>query len=286
MNKSKTFRYEYDEYEDGTKGAGTLIGDLLADPDFSSLTELSIGNWGDCWEESCQPVIDGIISHANDFSHIRSLFIGDMDFEECEVSWIIQGNYSELWAALSELTELTIKGSTELELGTVFHENLESLTIICGGLPNSVIESVKTACLPRLKKLVLYIGSDNYGFEGNCDTIRSLLDTMDFPKLEYLGIVDSEIQDELAETVLESRYMDQIHTLDLSCGTLSDKGGALLLEALPAHPNIKRLDVHYHYLSTEMMQRLGALPIETELSEQNKPEHYRGEVWMNAMLTE
>ena len=53
MNKSKTFSYEYDEYEDGTKGAHTLIDDLLADPDFSGLTELSIGNWGDCWEESC-----------------------------------------------------------------------------------------------------------------------------------------------------------------------------------------------------------------------------------------
>ena len=41
MNKSKTFSYEYDEYEDGTKGAHTLIDDLLADPDFSGLTELS-----------------------------------------------------------------------------------------------------------------------------------------------------------------------------------------------------------------------------------------------------
>ena len=145
---------------------------------------------------------------------------------------------------------------------------------------------MKNARLPGLKKLILYIGSDNYGFEGDCETIRSLLDTMDFPNLEYLGIVDSEMQDEMTETVLGCRYMDQIHTLDLSCGTLSDKGGALLLEALPAHPNIQKLDAHYHYLSTGMMQRLAALPIETELSEQNKPDNYRGEVCMNAMLTE
>ena len=57
MNKSKTFSYEYDEYEDGTKGAHTLIDDLLADPDFSGLTELSIGNWGDCWEEDRKSVV-------------------------------------------------------------------------------------------------------------------------------------------------------------------------------------------------------------------------------------
>ena len=48
---------------------------------------------------------------------------------------------------------------------------------------------------------------------------------MDFPKLQYLGISDSEIQDELAEVVVNSRYMNQIETLDLSNGTLTDKGG-------------------------------------------------------------
>lgn len=286
MDTSKRFSYEYDDYEDGTKGAHTMIDDILADPAFPQLTALSIGDWGNCWEDSCQPLIDGLISHAEEFSHIRSLFIGDMDYEECEVSWIIQGDYSRLWAGLPCLTDLTIKGSTDLVLGSIAHDRLESLTIICGGLPTSAIESVKRAKLPNLKKLVLYIGSDNYGFDGSSDTIRDLLDTMDFPKLSYLGIVDSEIQDELAETVLKSRYMDQIKTLDLSLGTLTDKGGALLLQELPAHPGITKLDVHYHYLSDAMMKELKALPIEVDLDEQNKAENYHGEIWMNAMLTE
>lgn len=286
MAESKTFRYEYDDYEDGKKGAHTLVDDILADPEFPELTELIIGDWGNCWEDSCQPIIDGLIAHADEFSRIRSLFIGDMDFEDCEVSWIIQGNYSGLWAALPRLTELTIKGSTDLVLGSISHEKLESLTIICGGLPTSIIESVKRAKLPNLKKLLLYVGSDSYGFEGDSTTIRDLLDSMDFPKLEYLGIADSEIQDDVAKVVLESRYMDQIKTLDLSCGTLTDQGGALLLEALPAHPNITKLDVHYHYLTEPMMKQLKTLPIETDLSEQNKAETYHGEIWMNAMLTE
>lgn len=286
MGKSKKYFYEYEQYEEGDRGSETMVGDILADPEFKDLDEVIIGCWGDAWDDSVQVVIDGIISHAKDFSHITKLFIGDMDYEECEVSWIIQGNYSGLWAAMPQLKELTIKGSTSLTLGAVSHENLESLTIICGGLPNTVVDEIQNAKLPNLKKLLLYMGSDNYGYDGDCNSLKTFLDTMDFPKLEYLGIVDSETQDELSMVVLESKYMSQLHTLDLSCGTLTDKTGALLLEKLPSFPNIKKLDVHYHYLSDGMMKKLEALPIETDLSEKNEPENYHGEIWMNAMLTE
>lgn len=147
-----------------------------------------------------------------------------MDYEECEVSWIIQGNYSKLWAAMPQLKVLIIKGSTDLELGEICHEGLESLTIICGGLPVSVIRSIQEAKLPHLKKLLLYIGIEDYGFDGDVDTIKELLEKADFPDLTYLGIVDSEIQDDIAKTVLESKFMGRIHTLDLSNGTLTDKG--------------------------------------------------------------
>lgn len=286
MEKSKVYVYDYDEYEDEGKGADTMVADILADPDFPSLSELRIGSWGSAWEDSCQPILDDIVANAERFSHIRKLFVGDMDFEECEVSWIIQGNYDALWAALPQLKELTIKGSTDLELGNVCHEGLESLTVICGGLPMSVIEAVQKAKLPNLKKLLLYIGSDYYGFDGDKESIRTFLAQADFPKLEYLGITDSEIQDDLTEVTLESKFMGQIHTLDLSAGTLTDKGGALLLEKIPAYPNITFLDLHYHYMSDEMVQKLEDLPIELDVSQQNEPENYHGDIWMNALLTE
>ena len=283
---SKRYSYEYDEYEEQGKGAGTIIEDILSDSEFSELNELIIGDWGNCWEDSCQEIIDGMIANADRFSHIEKLFIGDMDYEACEVSWIIQGNYSGLWAAMPGLRELTIKGSMELELGEIRHEGLETLTIICGGLPMDVIESIQKARLPHLKKLLLYIGIEDYGFEGDADTIKTLLEQADLPNLTYLGIADSEIQDELAEVVLNSKFMGQIETLDLSCGTLTDKGGALLLEQLPSYPNIKKLDVHFNYLSDEMAEKLSALPIETDVSEREEADEYDGEIYMNAMLTE
>ena len=73
-----------------------------------------------------------------------------MDYEDCEVSWIIQGDYSALWAAMPQLEKLTIKGSDSLSLGTIEHSNLKEFTIICGGLPTDVLEEVQNAKLPEL----------------------------------------------------------------------------------------------------------------------------------------
>ncbi len=282
----KKYAYGYTDYEKNGKNAKSMIPDILADPEFASLTELRIGDWGNSWDDGCQDIIDAIIAQPDKFSHIKKLFIGDMDYEECEVSWIIQGNYSGLWAALPNLRSLTIKGSTDLELGEICHEGLEELEIICGGLGKPQIQAVANAKLPNLKKLLLYIGVEDYGFDGDADTIKEFLDQADFPKLTYLGITDSEIQDELAGIVLESKYMTQIETLDLSLGTLTDQGGKLLLQKLPEYPNIKNLDIHYHYLSNEMVDKLQGLPVSVDVSEQNEPDVYDGDVYMNAMLTE
>ena len=266
INVSKqTYYYDYEEYDNG-KGPETMIEEILAHEAFPKLDELVIGDWGS-WDGSCQPIIDGIIENKEKFSHIQKVFIGNMDYEACEVSWILQGNYSKLWVAMPQLKELTIKGSNELVLGEICHEELEALTIICGGLPVSVIQSIQNAKLPKLKKLLLFIGVEEYGFDGDENTIKELLTQAQFPELTYLGITDSEIQDELTEVVLGSKFMEQITTLDLSNGTLTDKGGALLLEKIPQYPNIRKLDIHYNYLSVNMAKKLEALPIEVDASE-------------------
>lgn len=289
--KSRTYEYDYEDYESGNKSAGTLMEDILADPELKKLTELVIGDWGGAWEEDCQAIIDGIVEHADRFAHIERLFIGDMDYESCEVSWIMQGDYSRLWAALPNLKALTIKGSTDLVLGEIRHEHLEELTIICGGLPEEVLMSIQEAHLPNLKKLLLYLGVEEYGFDGDPERIRTFLKKSDFPKLQYLGLTDSEIQDELTKIVLDSKYISQIKALDLSMGSLTDQGGGLLLEKIPSYKNIEILDVHYHYMSDEMVRKLedlSRLHIAVDASERNEPytSSYDGEVYRSPMLTE
>ena len=283
----KKYYHEYEDYEDG-KTAETMVGEILADPEFQNIDKLIIGDWGGAYEDSCQALLDDIADNADKFSHITSLFVGDMDYEECEISWIIQGDYSRIWEAMPQLKEITVKGSTDLKLGKIKHSNLESLTIICGGLGSDVIKEIEEAELPELKKLLVYIGSENYGFDGDADTVRSLLANSDFPKLEYLGIADSEIQDELTAVVLDCKYIDSITTLDLSCGTITDKGGELLLTKLPELKNLKKLDLSYNYLSDEMKDKLTAAApgVEMDLSDSQEADEWDGELWYNAMVTE
>lgn len=290
MAGTKKFTYGYEEYDEGGKSAETMVDDILVDPEFAKLDGVTVGCWGAAYEDDCQPIIDGIIQEKEKFSHIKKLFIGDMDFEECEVSWIIQGDYSELWKAMPQLTEFTVKGSTDLTLGDIDLPDLKSLEIICGGLPTDIIKSVQNAKLPNLERLVLYIGAEEYGFDGSAEDIKEMLEKSDFPKLKYLGIVDSEIQDELAEVVLNCKYMDKIETLDLSYGTLTDKGGDLIADKIGGFPNIKKIELEHHFLSDEGIKRLEAAVKaagkEIRIEDQMSADEYGGEIYYYAMLTE
>ena len=250
------------------------------------LEEIIIGCWGESWDNSAQSILDSIVENKEKFTNVKHLFIGDMDYEECEVSWIEQADYSKLWAALPGLEKLTIKGSTNLELGEVKHPNLKSFEIICGGLGESVIQSIAKAELPELRELMLYIGVEDYGFDGDISDIKGLLEKSDFPKLESLGLMDSEIQDEITEEVVKSKYMKQVRKLALSNGTLTDKGGEILLRELPSFPNIKEVDLEYHYLSDKMMKKLKELPIDICLDDPQEEDEYDGEVYRYPMLTE
>lgn len=291
MYKSKKYASSYEDFKNGAS-IESMCKDILNDEELPNLEEIIIGSWVDSWDDSGQAFIDMLVENPEKFSHIKSLFVGDMEYDECEVSWIVQANYEKLWEALPNLKELTIKGSTDLVLGKISHENLESLTIICGGLPESVIKNIETAYLPNLKTLNLYLGVEDYGFDGNIDTIRSLLEHSNFPKLTYLGLGDSEIEDEIAEAVLNSKYIHQITTLDLSNGTLTDKGGQLLYDKLPELSNLTFVDLSWHYLSDTMAKKLKDLEnlenrnLEIDVSDLQEPDDYDDEIWRYPMLTE
>lgn len=282
---SKKFYYSWDDIDEGNKDAGTLLEDILAYEQLPELDELVIGCWGECYDNNAQVIIDGIVEHKEKFQNIKSLFVGDMEMEECEVSWIEQADYSKIWEALPKLEKLTIKGSTGLKLGNVQHENLKELEIICGGLPKEVLGSIAKASLPELTSLTLYIGIDDYGFDGDIEDIKAVLANV-FPKLTSLAIIDAEIQDEITAEVLKSAYMEQITALSLGMGCLTDKGGELLLEEIPKHANIKSLDLEYHYMSDKMMKKLSALPIEVNVDDQQEDDEYDGEIYRYPLLTE
>lgn len=72
-----------------------------------------------------------------------------------------------------------------------------------------------------------------------------------------------------AETVSQGAgsVLDRIHTLDLSMGTLGDRGAKALFEN-PKVKNLDKLDLHYHYITDEWIDKLKTLGIAVDTSDQ------------------
>lgn len=258
----------YEDYESG-KTMQAAIEELAGKSDSGEITELIIGDWGGAYENSPDNFIPALIQHKDQFPKLRKLFIGDMESEECEVSWINQTDLSPVLEAFPQLESFCVKGSEGLSLDPLRHERLQELVIICGGLPSKVIGQVVNADLPELRKLILYLGVDDYGFDGSLEDIQPLLQNNPFPKLTFLGLVDSEIQDEIAIAAAKAPVLERLEVLDLSQGTLTDKGA----EALLASDQIKKLahlDLSYHYMSDEMMNKWKRSGISVNVEDQQE----------------
>lgn len=177
----------YDEFEEGQR-IGTEIEKLSSTPESSSLTSLIIGDWGQAYENSSEEVVEALVTHSASFPALRKLFIGEMGYEECEISWITQSDLSPLLPAFPELQSLTIQSGNELSLAELKHDKLEELIIISGGLGKAVLDHIATSQLPNLRKLELYLGVEDYGFDGGLADLLPLIEVGKFPKLTYLGL--------------------------------------------------------------------------------------------------
>lgn len=273
--ETKAYRLAMDDYDD-QEPMQEKFARLLADPASDRLTALVIGVWGpydELYEYSSGQIVEALVAAAPQLPHLTALFLGDIIYEENEVSWIIQTDVSPFWTAFPKLEVLQIRGSNGLSLGSIEHAYLKSLIIECGGLPRIVLQEIAQAKLPALEHLELYLGSGGYGFDGSLADVEPLLTGNKFPNLKYLGLRDSEIADQVAVAVAQSPVLEQLEVLDLSQGTLGDEGGQALLDS-PAIAKLKKLDLHHHYMSDGMMEKLQALPIEVDVSGQESEDDY------------
>ncbi|MCL1792060.1 MAG: STM4015 family protein [Peptococcaceae bacterium] len=246
-----------------------LAEKILTDEDLPKLKHIVIGAWGESYENNPDPILTMMIDNKERFRHIESLFIGDMDYDECEISWIIQSDrYGDLLQALPRLRTLKIRGSTNLSLGNApEHADLEDLQIVCGGLPKNIATELQKSKLPRLTKLTLYMGVPDYGLTCTIEDLAALADKNLFPNLRELGFVNSQTQDEIVAMLLASNILPQLETLDISYGCLTDKGGKMILDAESQLTGLKNLIINYHFMSEDMVNKLQDLPFDVNESD-------------------
>ncbi|WP_280458261.1 STM4015 family protein [Nocardia carnea] len=231
---------------------------FLDSVDTAAVTALIAGNWPESYDSTADVVIESLIAARKRLPRLRALFLGDITFEECEISWIKQGHIAPLLAAFPDLAELGVRGSSDLVFDSVRHENLRKLTVEAGGLPATVVRGIAASELPALTHLELWLGTPDYGADAEPADLAPVLGGEQFPALRHLGLRNSEIQDRICAAVGAAPVVARLESLDLSLGVLTDEGAAALLTGQPL-THLRNLDLHHNYLSEEMGARLRAV---------------------------
>ncbi|MEU8802607.1 STM4015 family protein [Spirillospora sp. NPDC048819] len=240
--------------------------------DTHGITALIIGHWGGDYDTHTSDPVALLVEAAGSFPSVRSLFVGDVTWEEAEISWIEHSDISPLLAAFPDLESLGVRGAQGLALDPIKSEILKVLRFESGGLPARVVHAVGASELPNLERLDLWLGVEDYGGDTTVADLGPILSGERLPALRHLGLEDSEIQDEVAAAVAGAPVVARLESLSLAMGMLTDEGAEALLSGQPL-THLRKLDLHHHFLSGAMMERVrAALPgIEVDLREQKEP---------------
>jgi hypothetical protein len=262
-------RVEWDEYDVNITKKLEL---LLQDPQANQLEGLVIGPWDqEMYERSSSIVVDALVAAKEQLTSLKAVFIGDITYEESEISWIDQSDMSPLLVAYPNLEVLQVRGGNGLAFSSLHHEHLKTLIVQTGGLSRNTIAQIFAGNLPALEHLELWLGSDYYGGDSSVDDLSPIVSGSLFPKLTYLGLCNSKYSDDIAQAIAQSPIIDRIKVLDLKLGTLGDEGAEALLNC-PAVNQLNTLNVAENFLSDETIERLKQLNVEVIADDQKEEE--------------
>jgi len=222
---------------------------LLKQKNKSKLKSLVVGCWAspeDMTDSSSKPMVDFLVKNAKSFPNLKGLFIGDISQEESEISWITQSDLTPLLIAFPDLEYFRCKGGNELRIGPITHSKLLSLEIESGGLSKETVQGIASCKFPNLNYLEMWLGTDNYGASYSVSDLDPILDGTFAPNLKSLGLCNAELINDIVPHVLSSKIIKRISRLDVGMGTLGNRV-AKLLSSLTKFPNIKELDMSYHF---------------------------------------
>ncbi|MEW2076236.1 STM4015 family protein [Streptomyces sp. NPDC013433] len=223
--------------------------------DTTRVRALIVGIWEDAYDSGPSDVIEALVAARDRLPALRAVFLGDIESEECEISWITQTDVTPLLAGFPALEELGVRGGQELEFPAVRHDALRKLVMETGGLPVGVVRGVAASELPALEHLDLWLGTSWYGADSEAADLAPILSGARLPRLRHLALRNSEIQDEVAAAVASAPVVARLEVLDLSMGTFGDEGATALLGGQPL-THLEKLDLHHNYLSEPLRQRI------------------------------
>jgi hypothetical protein len=182
-----------------------------------------------------------LIRECNSLSHLKAIFIGDIEDREQMISMIDQSDLGPVLNAYPNLEMLHIRGDSKyrkictgkdgLRFSQVAHSKLTTLRIETGGLNRQAIRDLCKLSLPSLEYLELWMGREEYGGDSNVEDLMPIISGESFPNLKYLGLRNCEYTDDIAIALAQFPPRPKLIELDLSIGTLSSLGANALLNS-------------------------------------------------------
>ncbi|MEU7060273.1 STM4015 family protein [Streptomyces sp. NPDC046197] len=265
------WRLAVDPYGDSApEDFGDLWDRFLGSVDCAGVRAIVVGQWGEPYDNDSSGIVQRLVDARDRLTGLQAVFIGDLEMEEAEISWIEQSDVTPVLDAYPLLEEFGIRGGTGLRFPAVRHEHLRTLSFEAGGLPGEVVRGVAASELPALEYLEMWLGVEEYGGDATVADLAPILAGGRFPALRHLGLRNSEIQDEIAAAVAGAPVVAQLKSLDLSLGVLTDEGVTALLGGQPL-THLTWLDLHHNFVTEPVGRRIRTAlepsGVEVDLSE-------------------
>lgn len=248
-------------YRVGTEWEGpamdTMLKSFLEDPNAAQIEELIIGAWfNEDSEEEPDPYYQLIIDAKDKLPKLKHIFLGDITYEENEMSWINQGDIRAFCKTFPDLESLRVRGGGAV-VSDMSNANLKSFALETGGMSGSVLKAVLAADFPKLEHLELWLGVEDYGWDGKVSDFADLFAGNLFPNLRSLGICNAADVAQVANAMKDAPILDRIEVLDFSGGINDDKLGQILL-ANPKLTSLTSLNLRRNFFSDDMAGKLEA----------------------------
>ena len=252
-----------------------ILEALFERPAARLLHSLVLGLFGP--EQTDYTEVVGFLAEEGPERSLRELVIGDVSRYHSSISMFHVGPLTELLRAMPELRILRARG-VGIDLEQLRHDKLERLTLETTALPRGAARAVARGRAPRLTHLEIWLGSPDLGGDASIADLEGLWSGEGFPSLRHLGLRNSVLTDDIAERITRSNLLAQLETLDLSLGTMHERGAEILLRHADALRHLRKISLGRNYIdisfATILQRTIGEA---VEIGQQNFPYFLDGE---------
>ncbi|MFO0600598.1 MAG: WGR domain-containing protein [Myxococcaceae bacterium] len=266
--KSVKVQWDAFDYDTEDDAEGDLSG-LLALPTARFIQSMTIGPIPGEDMMTLQPAVD-VMEELKAPTTLRELVLGEIG--DWDISGTETGDFDAVARLNPKLEKVTLHaGNIELGKGVELNDLVE-LNIETGGFDKGTLKNLFTLKAPKLKRLSIWFGQDNYGCDIKVKDLAPLLDNSVFPGLEHLGLMNSEFSDDIAAALVGTKRLKSLKSLDLSMGTLTDKGVAKMLEQKAAFAHLEMLELDDNALTGAHKKEAAALAKSVNYGKDHDPD--------------